>query len=83
MGAEGCAHRLQVLYELVVREVLGAIEGHVLDKVGESKLVVVFEDGADPNDETQLSARLGYLVLFDEPAQSIVEGAAADAGVDG
>ena len=41
MGTETHAERLEGLHELHLREVLCAVEGHVLDEMGQAELVVV------------------------------------------
>ena len=45
-GADG----LQVFDDFLLGKALGAVEGHVLNEVGEALLVVFFMDGAGPND---------------------------------
>ena len=46
----------------MLREVLGAVEGHVLGEVREALLVVFFQDRAGLDDEAELGALLGLLV---------------------
>ena len=52
VGSELHADGLEEGHEVVAREVLGAIEGHVFDKVGQSLLVVVLVTAGDDCDPT-------------------------------
>ena len=54
--AEPHAERLHEVGDVLLREVPGAVEGHVLDEVGEPALVVVFEDRARLDDEPKFGA---------------------------
>ena len=45
VGPEAAADRLEVFDDLVLGEALGAVEGHVLDEVGEAALLLLLQDG--------------------------------------
>ena len=50
IGAEGAADRLQVVDDLLFCETLGTVESHVLHKVGETALILLFKHGAGFHD---------------------------------
>src|SRR5690606_33456738 len=57
--------------QLLLGEVLSAIEGHVFQKMGQAQLVLVLEDGADVDYESQFGPILGLAVLQDVVAQAV------------
>ena len=57
----------------VLREILRAVERHVLDEVGQSALVIIFENGSGFHYEPKLSALLGFLVRENVIAQPVGE----------
>ena len=64
-------------------KVFSAIEGHVLDKVGQTLLVVIFENGAGFNHEPEFGSFFGFLVGTYVVAQSVVKLAHRDLWIDG
>ena len=62
---------LQGADHLVTLVVLGTVEGHVLAEVGQTLLVVVFEDGAGVGNQAELNAILGLLVGTDVVSHAV------------
>ena len=83
VGPEAHADGLHEIDELLAREVPGAVEGQVLDHVGQAPLVVVLEHGAGPDDEPELGPVAGLAVLADPVTEAVGELADRDLGVDG
>ncbi len=81
--AEPHADRLHEVDDVLLREVLRAVERHVLDEVREPALVVVLEHRAGVDDEPQLRALLGPFVRADVVAQAVRELARRDLRIDG
>ena len=73
VGAELHPDRLQIVDQLLLLEVPGAVERHVLGKVGQAKLVLVLQDGAGVHQQAELGAVLRSAVLAHIVAQSVVE----------
>ncbi len=82
VGAEAHADRLHEFDELLLREVGRAVEGQVLDDVGQPALVLVLEDGPGVDDEAQVGPVLGLAVLADPVAEPVGELADRDPGID-
>ena len=82
VGAELDADGLAPAQQFVALEMLGAVEGHVLQEVGQSALVVVLLDGAHALGDVELGALFGPVVVADVVGQSVVKFADADIGVD-
>ena len=57
VGPEAHADAFEVVDQLVAGEAAGAVEGHVLDEVGEAALGVVLDDRADVDQQSQLRPR--------------------------
>ena len=76
--AEFHADGLQVLDELFSGKVLRAVEGHVLEEVGQTLLVVLLLDGAHVVQDVEVGLPLGLFVVPDVVGQSVVEPARAD-----
>ena len=72
------ADRLHERHDLLLREVLRAVERHVLDEVRQARLVVVFEDRAGVDDEPELGALLRLLVGPDVVLEAVLEGSDRD-----
>ena len=72
--AEPHADRLEVLHEVVLREVRGAVERRVLQEVRVAELVVVLQHGARVHDQPQLGALLRPHVLADVVADPVRQG---------
>ncbi len=81
VGPERAADRFKVLNDLLPGETLGAIEGHVLDEVRQSALVVFFQQRAGLDHQRDLGAVAGLGVLPDVVAQAVGQGSANDFGV--
>ena len=76
-------HTLTPAQQIVALEVLRTVEGHVLQEVGQSSLVVVLLDGAHTLGNVKLSPLLGPIVVTDVISQSVVEFADTYIGIDG
>ena len=79
----GTACRFQVPNELLLGEVPGSIERHVLDEVRQTPLVVVFEDRPRVDDQPQLGSILRPLVGSDVVAQPVVQSADDHSRIEG
>ena len=77
------ANRLQVFLQGVVLEMVGAVEGHVLEQVGKTSLVVVFLHRPHFLCDIETGHMLRIVVVADVVGQSIVELALAKVGVNG
>ena len=82
VGAKADADGLEVLDEIVLREVGRAVERRVLEEVSEAELLLGLENGAGVHDEPELRAFLGATVLADVVAQSVGKRADANLGID-
>ena len=78
VGAELHADRLQILGQHLAREVLRAVEGHVLEEVGQALLRVVLLDGADVVQDVEVGLPLGLFVVADVVGHSVLQLARAD-----
>ena len=83
VGAEFHAYGFQILRELLAREVLGAVEGHVLEKVGEPLLGVVLLDGSHVVQDVEVGLSLRLVVVTDVIGHSIFQFTGAEFGVRG
>src|SRR5690606_18298312 len=72
---------LEVVHQLLLREVLRPVERHVLDEVGQTALVLVFENGAGVDDQPQLGALRGLAVHADVVAKAVGQCTRGDAGI--
>ncbi len=70
------------LAALVAREVLGAVECHVLEEVSQSALTRLLEYGAHLLRDVEFHTVLGLVVVADVVGEAIVEMADAHGGVD-
>src|SRR5690606_31466584 len=75
VGTEPHTHALNNVDELLLLVFLSAVEGHVLGKVGQTELVVVFEDGAGIYHEPQFGAILRLLIPPDVVSKPVIEAA--------
>ena len=82
IGAEAHADRLEVLHDIVLREGLRAVEGHVLDEMRKATLVVVFQNGTGIHDQSQFSTLLGLCVASDVVANAVRQRADLDRRID-
>ena len=71
IGAKLQSNRLQVRDQLVLLEVRRAIEGHVLDKVRQAALVIVFQHRARLDHQAQLQTLLGARVFLYVVGQAV------------
>ena len=76
------ANRLHEGGDILLGEVAGAVEAHVLDEVREPPLVVIFEDRTGPDDEPQFGTALRLPVGADVVAQPVRQRADGDQRVD-
>src|SRR5687767_14603090 len=82
MRAEPHAERLHEVRDLLLRKMLRAVERHVLDEMGKSALVIVFEHRTGFDDETKLGSRLRKSILADVIAQAVWQRADGDQLID-
>ena len=80
--AEPHAERLHEAGDLLLRKMLRAVEGHVLDEMREPALVFVFEHRTCLHHEPKLGARLRQPVLADVVAQAVRKRADGDQRID-
>ena len=80
--AEARADRLQERDELARPEMLRAVEGHVLEHVGEAALVLLLEHGARVDGQAQGDAVLRAVVVADVVRDAVREAPAAHRGVE-
>ena len=73
---------LQILLQGVALEVVRAVEGHVLQEVGQSALVVVLVDGAHFLGDVEVDHMFGIVVFADVISQSVVQFADANLRVN-
>ena len=59
------SYRLEIVNDIVLLKVFGAIEAHMLTKVGKPVLGIIFQDRPRINYEVKLSPVLGHIVLED------------------
>ena len=76
------ADRLHELNQLLLLEVLGPVEGHMFEKVGEPKLVFVLEHRARLDHQAELSPVRRLTVFADEVAETVLELPNRDVGSD-
>ena len=73
---------LEVLDHAVAGEMLGPVEAHVLQEMGEAALVLVFKDGTDLLGDVEMRLVLRLLVVADVIGQSVLQMADADIRID-
>ncbi len=59
------SYRLEIINDVVLLKVFGAIEAHMLAKVGKPVLGIIFQDRPCIKYEVKLSPVLGHIVLED------------------
>ena len=82
MRAEPHAERLHEARDLLLRKMLRAVEGHVLDEMRQPPLVFVFEHRTCLHHEPKLGARLRQPVLANVVAQAVRQRANRDQRID-
>ena len=80
--AEAHAEALDEGGDVLAGEVRCAVEGHVLDEVGQASLVVVFEHGTGVHHQAQLGAAFRRAVAADVVLKAVGQSAGADFGRD-
>ena len=83
VGAELHADFLQVFDDHFTRQILRTVEGHVLQEVGETLLVVVLLDGADVVQDIEVGLVLRLFVMADVVGHPVLQPARADVLVRG
>ena len=81
VGTELHSDALQVLDQAVAGEGLRAVEAHMLQEVGKTPLVLLFEDGADFLGNVEVGLVFRVFVVTDVVGQSVVKLADADGGI--
>jgi hypothetical protein len=81
VSAESHADTLHVVHQLLLVEMLGAVEGHVLSEVGQPLLVILLEHGARLDHQAELRSIPGLRVLAYVVAQSVPQCPDLDGGV--
>ncbi len=75
--AESHADPLEVVYQLLLLEMLGPVEGHMLDEVCQTPLLISFQDGAGLHHQAQLRPVSGLGVLayvVPQPVRQLPQG---------
>ena len=72
VSAEIHTHGLEIIDDAFAREVLGAVEGHMLQKMRQTVLVILFEDSTHSLCDMELCALFGLFVMTDIIGQSVV-----------
>ena len=72
---------LEILLEVVTREMLGAIEAHVFQEMGKAALVVLLLHGAHLLGNVEVGSALGPFVVADVIGESVGQCTHADLGV--
>ena len=73
VGAELDTDRLAVFHNAVAGEMLGSIEAHMLEEMGETALRFVFQNGAHFLGDIEIGLALRLFVVPDVIGQSVVE----------
>ena len=73
VGAKFHTILLQVVDHTLAGEVLATLEGHVLEEVSETALIVLFEDAADALGDVEVGSLLRLLVVTDDVGEPVVE----------
>jgi len=61
----------------------GAIEGHVLEEVGQAVLIVLFQDGSHILSNVKLGPFFGLLIVANVIGKPIIEFSVADSWIQG
>ena len=81
IAAEGGTDALEPVQDAFLREILRAIEAHVLQEVGETVLVRGLLDGADIGGQVEFRPSLRLFIVTDVIGQAIVQLPFADGGI--
>ncbi len=79
--AKAYAYALQEVDDALVGEILGAVEGHVLQEMREAVLVILLKDGADFLSYVELGGVLRELIVADDVGEAVAEAADDHGGV--
>ena len=71
VGTEAYSVFFQILDQLLAWEILGAIEGHVFQKVGQSALIFFLQDRTNPLHNVELGLPCRLLVRTNVVGQSV------------
>ena len=82
MGTKFYTYGLQIVYQFILLKVLGAIKTHVLHKMGQPELIIVFLDGSGIQREPQFDLVLGHRIFHNVVDQSIVQLAKFDIRIE-
>ena len=77
------ADALEIVDQLLLCEVGGAVEGHVLEEVSHSLLPLFFEDGAGVDGQVELGPVPGLAVGVDQVAEAVLQLAGDDLRIEG
>ena len=72
VSTEVHTHGLKIIDDAFAREMLGAVEGHMLQKMRQTILVILFEDSTNSLCDMELCALFGLFVMTDIIGQSVV-----------
>ena len=81
IAAEGCADALEPFEETLAREILGSVEAHVLEEVGETVLVRSFLDGTHVGCEVEFGTVGRFVIVPDVIGEPVIQGSLADCRV--
>ena len=76
--AEVDTYRLKIVDDSLALKMLGTVEGHMLQEVGQTVLVVLLQDGTYRLRDVELATLFGLLVVTDVVGQSVVQLAVAN-----
>ena len=76
------ADRLEIVDQLLLGEVAGPVERHVLHEMCEPQLVVILQDGAGVDDEPELRPVLRPSVFAHEVAKAVIERTDSDRRIE-
>lgn len=83
VATEACADTLEEVNDSLAREVLGAVEGNMLEEVRQTLLGVFFLHRADLLGNVKFCSALGLFIMSDEVGESVGELTDAYGGVYG
>ena len=72
ISTEGYTYCLEILNDTFTREMLRTIEGHVLQEVRQTVLMVLFEDSTYTLRNMELATLFGLLIMTDVIGQSVL-----------
>ena len=75
-------YRFEPCYKVLAREICGAVEAHMLQKVGKTALVVLFENRADFLCYVEIGLSFGIVVMTDKIGEAVGQCARVEGGVE-